>query len=282
MGKVAVVTDSTSYLPESMLKEFNISVAPQVLIWGDQTYRDGVDIQPSEFYTRLQGSKVMPSTSQVAVKDFHSIFERLVKEDYQVLAVLISNKLSGTIASAIQAKESFPKATIEIVDSATTAMALGFVALTTARAAAQGASMEECKSLAEHTSKNVGVMFTVETLEFLHRGGRIGGAQRLLGAALNMKPILEVVNGRVEAVERIRTRKKALERLKELVEIRIDGRSPIHLASIHANAPEEAQQLLTDTSSRLSAVETIQASLSPVVGNHAGPGAVGLAYMAGI
>jgi DegV family protein with EDD domain len=282
MSRIAIITDSTAYLPQEYIDQLSIYVAPQVLIWGDDTYEDGVDIYPNEFYTRLKTAKVMPSTSQVTPATFNKFFAELVAQDKQILAVLISNYLSGTIASAIQAKDNFPGATIEIVDSYTTSMALGFQVLTVARAAAQGATLEECKSLAEEARNHVGVVFAVDTLEFLHRGGRIGGASRFLGTALNIKPILEVTGGRVEAIERVRTRKKSLERMVELVEERIAGRTPIRLATLHANAEQEARQLLDESTRKLKAVESVFSEVSPVVGTHAGPGTIGVAFMAGM
>lgn len=282
MSKVAIVTDSTSYIPKDVLDQYPISVVPQVLIWGEQSYEDGVDISPSEFYTRLKGAKILPSTSQATPQSFNRIFAQLLEQDYQVLALLISEKLSGTIASAVQARENYPGAAIEIVDSYTTAMALGFQALSVARAAQAGASLAECKALAEQARQHTGVIFAVNTLEFLHRGGRIGGASRFLGTALNIKPILEVVNGRVDAVERVRTRQKSLERLLDLAAERIGNRQPVRLATLHAQAPDDAQMLLDLGLKRFNAVEHVFSEVSPVVGNHTGPGTVGLAFMAGM
>jgi DegV family protein with EDD domain len=210
------------------------------------------------------------------------IFGQLLEQDCQVLAVLISPKLSGTVASAQQAKEQFPGAPIEIVDSQSVAMALGFQALMAARAAAEGASLAECKEVALKARPLTGVVFAVDTLEYLHRGGRIGGGAKFLGTALNIKPILEIRDGGVESVERVRTRTKSLNRLIELVEERIAGRQPVHLATLHANAPEDAQSLLDEASNRLNAVERIFTELTPVVGTHGGPGLVGLAYLAGM
>ncbi len=282
MAKTAVITDSTAYIPKDLVAEYNITVVPQVLVWGEKTYLDGIDIQPDEFYTRLKNATVMPSTSQVTIATFKQIFEQLLDQDYHILAVLISDQLSGTINSAVQAKDDFPDKPIEIVNSRSVAMALGFQALTAARAAQDGASLEECKQIAEKAREHTGVVFAVDTLEFLHRGGRIGGGTRFLGSALNIKPILEVSHGRVEALERVRTRRKSLHRLVEIVEERVADRQPLRLATLHANAPEDAQELLNEAKARLSAVESIFSEVSPVVGTNAGPGTVGLAYMAGM
>jgi len=159
---------------------------------------------------------------------------------------------------------------------------MGFQVLTVARAAESGASLAECVALAEKARQHTGVVFAVDTLEFLHRGGRIGGASRFLGTALNIKPILEVVDGRVEAIERVRTRNKSLQRLVEIIEERIAGRTPVRLATLHAIAPDEAKQLMDMANARLHVIENVFSEVSPVVATHAGPGTVGLAFMAGM
>ena len=182
----------------------------------------------------------------------------------------------------MQAKAKLGMPNIELVDSYTTAMALGFIVLETAKLSEQGASLADCKAFAEKAKVNTGVSFAVDTLEFLHRGGRIGGGSRFLGTALNIKPILEVREGRIEAVERVRTRNKRLLRLVELVEQGIAGRRPLHLATLHANAPEDAQEILDEANRRLKADEIVFSEVSPVVGTHTGPGTVGLAYLAGM
>jgi len=282
VSKVAIVTDSTAYIPKEYIDRYNIAVAPQVLIWGDEIFEDGVDILPEEFYTRLKTAKVMPTTSQATPQSFHRIFSNLLEQDCEVLAILISEKLSGTITSAIQAKEMFPGAKIEVINSWTTAMSLGFQVLAVAQAARQGASMEECKLLAQKAQQHTGVVFAVDTLEFLHRGGRIGGASRYLATALNIKPILELVDGRVEAIERVRTRAKSVMRLLDLVDERIGRRVPVRMAVLHANAPQEARELLKLSEDRFDAIEGVFSEVSPVVGTHTGPGTIGLAFMAGM
>lgn len=282
MPKVAIVTDSTAYIPKDLVEQYHITVAPQILVWGNETFRDGIDIQPEEFYNRLRKASTMPTTSQVSIASFQQIFRQLLDEGCEVLAILISKLLSGTIDSAVQARDLLPGAPIEIVDSKTTAMAMGFQVLAAARAAQEGASLAECKALAEKASQHVGVIFAVDTLEFLHRGGRIGGGARFLGTALNIKPILEVRGGKVEAVERVRTRSKSLQRVVEMVGERIAGKQPVRLATLHADAPDDARQILEMANQRFNPVESIFSEVSPVVGTHAGPGTVGLAYMAGM
>jgi DegV family protein with EDD domain len=282
MSKVAVVTDSTSTIPKEFLDQYPLWVAPQVLIWGSETLLDGIDIQPDEFYSRLVKDPLHPTTSQVTPVSFQKLFKELIEQEYEILAVLVSPKLSGTMESAIQAKELFPGMAIELVNSESVAMGLGFHAIMAARAAKDGASLEECKQIALKAVGHTGLVLTVETLEYLHRGGRIGGGAKFLGTALNIKPILEVRGGRIEAVERIRTRGKSLMRVVELVEQQVAGRTPVRLAALHANSPVDAQTMLEAASASLNPVETIVSVLSPVVGTHAGPGTVGIAYMAGM
>jgi len=284
MPKIAFVTDSTAYIPIEFSKAYNITVAPLVLIWGDQTYRDGVDIQPDEFYARLKTTKVMPTTSQVPVLDMQKTFTELIEKDFEVLGIFISSNLSGTFQSALQAREALGNAgeKVFLMDSNTTSMAMGFISLTAARAAKQGATMKECMELAEEAREHVGVYFVVDTLEFMHRGGRIGGAARFIGSALNLKPILALKDGRVEAEDRVRTKSKAIDRVLELVGEQIKGKSNVRVATIHANAEEEARALLQRATAEFGAVESVLSSVSPVVGVHAGPGTIGLAFMAGM
>lgn len=284
MSKIAVVTDSTAYIPDDLVKKHNITVVPQVLIWDDQTYRDGIDIQSAEFFTRLSTSKTMATTSQVSIADMQTAFQGLVDQGYDVIGLFISSKLSGTMQSAIQAKEMMKSAgeKVSIVDSTTTAMAMGFQALSISRAAEDGANLQDCLVLAEKASTSTGVFFAVDTLEFLHRGGRIGGAQRFLGTMLNMKPILAVQDGRVEGIERIRTRSKAHNRVLELIQENANGKTPLRIATLHANAAEQAKALLDKAEKELNPTETVFTEASPVIANHAGPGMVGLAFMAGM
>ena len=281
MSKFAIVTDSTSYIPTDVAQKHGITIAPQVLIWDNQTYRDGIDIQPTEFYSRLKTAKSMPSTSQVSPATMQEIFQGLVEKGTSVLGIFISSKLSGTLQSAIQAKDMMGSAgeKVTLVDSRSTAMGLGFQAIIAARAAEAGASIEEAAAQASSAHERTGVFFAVDTLEFLHRGGRIGGAQRFIGSALNLKPILAVKEGKVEGIERIRTKSKAHERVLELVAEQVKGKSNVRIATLHANSADDAKSLLDRAASELSPVETLFTEVSPVVGTHAGPGTVGLAYI---
>jgi DegV family protein with EDD domain len=275
---IAVITDSTCTLTDDLVARYHIGVAPQVLIWGGKTLYDGIDITPEQFYQRLAHSSEMPTTSQATVASFLQLFTPLVAAGTPIVCVLLSSKLSGTIQSAEQARQEFPGAKIEIVDSGHAGMSLGFQVLMTARKAESGASFDEVAAFARQAKDHTGIMLVVDTLEFLHRGGRIGGAARLLGTVLNFKPILEVRDGRVEPVERVRTRPKAYARILELIGEKVQGHGNVRIAAMHAAAEEDARKMLAEAASRFHPVETTLSWATPVIGAHTGPGTLALGY----
>jgi DegV family protein with EDD domain len=282
MAKVALVTDSTTYLPKELSEGLNIHIVPSVVIWGSEELRDGVDVQPAEFYKRLASADSMPSTSQPSPAAFKDKYEELIKAGHtDILGLFVSAKLSGTIASAKQAKDLVSGANIEVMDGHSASMGTGWALLEAAKAAKAGKSLQECAEIAKKAGEHTGLLLLVDTLEFLHRGGRIGGGARFLGTALNLKPILEVQEGALEARERVRTKSKAMERMVELAEERIGGRTPLKLAVVHANAETEAKALLDAASKRLKPEQTALTAVSPAVGTHTGPGTLGIAFMAG-
>ncbi len=283
MPLVAIVTDSTASIPAALLAQYKIHVVPLSVIWGNETYRDGVDMQPDEFYRRLATSKVTPTTSQVTVPAIQQVFSDLLEQGFDVLGIFISSKLSGSIDSALQARQALGKAAekISVVDSLATIMAMGWPVLMAAKAAQGGENLANCTKVAEQARAQTGVYFVVETLEYLRRGGRIGGAQAMLGTALKIKPLLELQEGRIELVEKIRTKSKAIERMLDLVGEKIAGRTPVRLAAAHANCEAEALNMLKTASERYHPIETVISPLSPAIGAHAGPGTVSIIYMTG-
>jgi len=278
---VAIVTDSTSYMPADLVQQYQIHVVPNVVNWGTKTYRDGVDITSTEFFERRKKDPENPTTAVASIGEFRDVYAKAAESAEAVLGLHLSAKLSGTYSAAEQARALLTDKNIRVIDSNATAMALGFVVLAAARAAEAGQSLAEVAAAAEATIPRVGLFFTVETLDYLRRGGRIGGASAFLGGLLDMKPILELRDGRVEPLERVRSKRKALDRILDIIAEQTSGKSPIRLATIHAAAPDEAKALLESAKTRLGAVEAILAEASPTVATHTGPGTVGLAYCAG-
>lgn len=281
MRKVVVITDSSAYIPPELVKSLPIRVVPLTLNWEDKTYYDGIDILPDEFYARLATAKTLPTTSQVPVSAYLDMYSQLLEEEADILTLPISRGISGTLDSAIQAQKQLNNPRIEVMDTKLVSMALGFQVLTVARAAAEGASLAECKALAIETYPKIGVYFTVDTLKYLAAGGRIGGAKRIFGTALNIKPILEIQDGKIELVESVRTHSKALNQMVKLVEKGINGKKPVRISVFHAGVEEQAKALLERTVKEFDAVEGILSYVSPVVGAHVGPGTLSIAYMAG-
>jgi DegV family protein with EDD domain len=283
MPKVSIVTDSTAYLPEAIIRQYNITVLPLSIIWDGTSYRDGVDIQPAEFYERLQGSSTLPTTSQITAPAFQSAFSALLETGDEVLGIFLSSLFSGTYEAALQGRAALPSGgdKVAVVDSRLTTMAMALPVIVAARAAAAGESLAHCTQVAEQARDQSGVLFVPETLEFLRRGGRIGGAQALLGTVLNIKPVLGMRDGRIEAIEKIRTKTAALSRVVEIIAERIKGRTPVRLGASHAAAEADASILLAAACDALHPIETFCQPLSPVIGAHVGPGTVSLAYMTG-
>jgi DegV family protein with EDD domain len=286
MAKVAIVTDSTANLPLAITRNLPIFTVPLHVIWGEQSYLDQVDITEDQFYARLKVDKVLPTTSQPSPAAFTDMYTRLITQGYDILTITIASRLSGTMDSAVQARNTLPESHIELVDSQTTSLALGFQVLTAARLASEGATLQECKAMTEKARSRTGVYFVLKTLEFLARGGRIGGASAFIGTLLDLKPILEIRDGRVEAVEKVRTSNKALDRLLDIFESQVmKNCCPVRIAVLHTDTPDEAEQLLERARQRFGLSDVGEAFIgrvSPVIGVHAGPGALGIAFLGGM
>lgn len=277
-GQVVVVTDSTSDVPKEIAERLGIYVVPQILIMGDQTWLDGVDIEPPAFYELLRTSPHFPSSSQPSVGYFEHLFSRLSEQYNGIAAIHVSDKLSGTVNAAMTAAANLPGLAIEVVDSESASMQQGLVVMEAARVAAQGASLQEVVATARSLVGRVHVYFVVDTLEYLHRGGRIGAAARLFGTALNLKPVLQICDGIVQPLAKIRSRRKALERVYDLVAAEIGDADRVHMAVLHVAAPDEASRLAEQLEERFKPVELIRSECGPVIGTHAGPGTVGVAF----
>lgn len=276
--KIAVLTDSTAYIPEDIREALDIHVVPLNVVWGERSYLDNIDITPEVFYDMLQKESELPTTSQPSAGAFKQVFDGLAQEYAGVVAVLISSDLSGTMASALAAKEMMGDFPIEVIDSRLTTMALGMVAVRAAERAISGGDLTAVAAAAKELVGKVKVMFVVDTLEFLHKGGRIGGAKRLVGSLLSMKPLLQLEDGKIAALDSVRTKKKAIQTMVGEFKKDAEGKTKIHLAVFHGVAEGEAQAVIDEIDQAYPLASRYVAKLSPVIGVHTGPGTVGIGY----
>jgi len=274
MNGTAIVTDSGCDVPQALVERYQIIVVPLYVIWGDEELRDGWDIDSPTFYTRLARDPTHPKTSQPTPADFVRAIKRA--EAQEVLIITLSAALSGTYDSAVQAGNTVDLP-VHVVDSRSLSMGLGWQVLAAARERERGGSVEAMIAAAERVRDRVSLVLTLETLEYLHRGGRIGTAAKLLASAVQLKPVLEVdhTTGLLEVVSRIRTRRKAVANIIEETFARVDGTRPMRAAVLHGAASDEAEALVPQVERRGDLLELVVAEITPALGVHAGPGVVG-------
>jgi DegV family protein with EDD domain len=276
-ANTAIVLDSTADFPEAHDRFANIRDVPLYVRFGEESLRDNVEISSSEFYDRLAASPSLPTTSQPTPQDFLAAYEELLASGYErIYSIHLSSKLSGTFQSALLAAGELGGADVVVVDSETASLACAMLALAIERRLARGTTDGEIQALVTRFRHDVGVVFTVATLEYLQRGGRIGRAQALAGTLLNVRPILAIQAGEVIPVARVRGRQKALEEFARVFTEATRDAPGLRVSIAHANAPEWVP-VISDFVERLrpqAAVELVE-TLGAVVGTHAGPGAVG-------
>lgn len=277
-GKVAIVTDSSVSLPEELIKELDIHVIPLWLHWGDDLLRDGVDLTAEEFYERLEREGSPPTTSQPSAGEFIEFFQAL-REDYDgVVAILVSAKLSGTVGSAQAAVNQMDDFSVRVVDTGNVSIGLAYPVLVAARAAAEGKTVDEVEAVAKKVTANTYFLFVVDTLEYLHKGGRITGAKALLGTALSIKPLLHFEDGLIQPLAQVRTKKKGIATMLDKIEERLAGRKMVEVGVVDSNAPEDGEKVTQLIKERFGVTDILRGVIGPVVGTHAGPGAVGVAF----
>lgn len=279
---IAIVTDSTCDLPEDQRKKYGIAVVAQNVIFGTKSYHDGIDITPQQLYQMLPEAKEHPTTSQPAAGQFVEVYRPLLEAGKEIVSLHLPSKLSGTYASAVAAKteleSQFKKALpITIMDTPWISMALGMLCFAAAQAAQAGKSREEVVAAVNALIPKLDIIFVLDTLTYLRRGGRIGAASAMLGTMLNFKPMLTLREGEVKPLEKPRSRTRALERLIEILEERA-GRKPLHAAVLDGDAREEAAALAREIRAKFDCKEFYSVSLGPAIGVHTGPGTLGLAF----
>lgn len=273
---IKIVTDSTAYVPADIVARYDIQVVPLKVVFEDRAYRDGVDLDAQQFYRRLLQSTSLPTTSQPSVGEFQDSYARLVAAGHEILSIHISSKLSGTYESASAAAALMPDARIHLVDSMTASLGLDMMVRWAAEATAHGRATSDILAGLQRMIREQRLLFVVDTLEYLEKGGRIGPARAMLGTLLKIKPILCLEDGIVKPFASVRTRQKALAYLLDHLATRAAGR-PVIAAVAHGQAPDAMEELSALMQQRMNCVQILTSELSPVIGTHTGPGTLGAA-----
>lgn len=277
---IKIVTDSTSYISDEYIKKYDINIVSLNVIINGVSSRE-IDIENEVFYEEIKNSKEIPKSSQPIPEEMLNTFREIVEDGDSIVGIFLSSKMSGTYSNANMIKdmilEDYPDAEIHILDSKTNCMQMGFAVIEAARTASEGKSINEVINAANHVINNSRFLFTPETLEYLKKGGRIGGAAALFGNVLQIKPILTVVNGETSVFKKVRTRKKAIEEIVKTVLEEIEAKGLGDIVVHHINCQEDGLKLAKALENKLGKKVDIQ-SIGPVIGVHVGPGSIGIAY----
>lgn len=277
---IKIVTDSTAYIPEDLLTKYDILVISLNVIMNGKSMRE-LDINDHDFYSMLPLLDEIPTSSQPILHEMMTTFETLIKEGHEILGIFLSSEMSGTFSSAHMVRnmilENYPEACIELLDSKTNCMQMGFIALEAAKAAKNGANLQEVVDIANTVKRNSRFLFTPDTLDYLKKGGRIGGASALLGNIFQIKPILTVEDGKTTIFTKVRTKKKAIQTFITKLEEDLDGHQLGDIIVHHIHCEQEGLALAKQLEEEFKLPVRIQA-IGPVIGSHVGPGSIGIAY----
>ncbi len=278
MGGIGIVTDSTAYIDKEYVAANDIEVVPLKVIMEDVSYREGVDIDNDEFYGRMKEPGLFPTTSQPSAGEFLEAYKEMAERYDRLISIHISSGISGTFESASSAAAEMGDYPIELIDSRYTGIQLMMFVQELVKARDAGKGAGELKAMAERMIKESVLMFCVDTLEYLHRGGRIGGAQALMGSMLRIKPLL-YIDGTIDALDKVRGSKKALERLVEVASEKAKGKR-VQVGLTHVRDLERLNELREMVKSALDCDPGAIAvnETGPVVGSHVGPGTVGVGF----
>ena len=277
---IKIVTDSTTYIPMDLRKKFDIQVVSLSINFDTETFLEE-EIDNATFYKKMDEAKNIPSSSQPSVQNFCNVFENLLEANHKVVAIFISSEMSGTYNTAMMAKnkvlERFPQGIIEIIDSRSNCMEAGFVVLAAAQAVEKGLDFAGVLNAAYRVLDRTRFLFSPHSLDYLKKGGRIGGAEALLGTILQIKPILTVVNGKTAVFDKVRTKSRAIERMLDVLSQDAQAKGLERVVVHHINNPAEGEALSQQIRERLN-IEAPVYSIGPVIGVHVGPGTIGVVY----
>lgn len=273
-----LITDTTACLSESTLLRYNIPSLPQIVSFGEDSYREGIDISVETFMEKLKASRELPKTSAPTPEWFKSVFEKIAPSGEPIICIHPSADVSGTVRSASVAAMDFPGADIRVVDTRTIASALGTIVVRAAELNETGCSPDEIVKNIQEMAKHAQIFFMVNSLDHLAKGGRIGGASALLGSMLQIKPILTFEDGRVNQFDRERTQKQAVNRLKQLVYERYPSDQPGFLTVLYAGLLADANQVAEEVKNKLNLPSVPVVHMPPAIVTHAGPELLGVSF----
>lgn len=282
VNKVAIVTDSTACIPGELVEQYEIEIVPVVFMFGNESYRDGIDMTTAEFYARLRKAKHLPTTSGSLAGPYLEAYRRASQRASSILCITVPPKLSAMFDSARiavkMAREALPGVAIEVLNCGTAAAAHGLVILAAARAAVQGKALNEVIDIAKEVMRRVHLLASLETLRYLVKGGRVPRAAGIAASVLRIKPIFTINEGEARPLTKARTMSGAMKSMIKIIEKDTAKGQPLHIAVMHADAPDRANMLKEEISSRFNCVELLVTEFTPVMGVHTGPGLVGVAY----
>jgi len=278
MVNIGFVTDSTAYLTKEQIQQSGVRVIPLSVIFGGKSYREGIDISNEDFYARLPQLKELPTTSQPPVGEMVSLFKEMLESYDSIMCLFLSDKLSGTYQTAKAAAEMVDAKRIAVVDSRISSYGIAGPLLDGVEMARNGGTVEQILEMWEKELESEEAYFIVDTLEFLHKGGRIGGAAAAFGSLLQIKPILTMVEGRIDLFEKIRTHRRAVDRAKQMFAQDAASGMPLNLGVVHSVRLEDAKALRDELTAKYPHVNAGISELGPVVGTHTGPGLLALVY----
>lgn len=277
---IKIVTDSTSYIPKKYIEQYDISIVSLNIILNGKSRRE-VEVDNSTFYKEMDEANEFAKSSQPSPNEMYEVFENIVKNDDDIVGIFLSSDMSGTYSSANMVKEmvleNYAEARIEILDSRTNCMQMGFIAMEAAKAAKENKTIEDVVEVAKETINNSRFIFTPDTLDYLKKGGRIGGASALFGNLLQIRPILTVADGKTAVLGKVRTKKKTIETMINTLIEDVKGKDLGGVVVHHINCEGEGQKLADQIKEKLDIYVEIQ-SIGPIIGCHVGPGSIGIAY----
>lgn len=273
---IKIVTDSTNNLPQDVLDRYDIRIAPITIQFKEETYEEGIDIDRDLFYRKIEEMGIIPTSSQPTPAWFARFYQELANQGHSILVITITGKHSGTYDSAVLAKDMIPEADVEIFDSLSISLGTGWMVLEAARAIEDGQDRSRILDRLKEIRDRAHLLITPATLKYLQMSGRVGRLQGALASLLNVKPIIELKDGVLEAMENVRTRSKAVARVVEVLENAVGTTNPVNMAVIHARAIEDGRKLMEMVKVRFNVREILMGDLVCSLAVHGGPGILGL------